>query len=88
MTDFTQLFLPLIQKQRLEGLALGEESIHPYYQGLSLLNIPSSICRWLGAPDLAAAPFVPEIISHFGESSARKVIFILVDALGFQHLAG
>jgi hypothetical protein len=85
MTDLYEHFLPVLQNQQLEGFDLGEEMLYPYYQGLSLLNIPSSLCRWLGAPDLAAAPLVPEIISFFGEGTARRVILVLVDALGMRH---
>lgn len=88
MVDFTQEYLPLIHNHRLEGLETGEELVHPYYQGLSLLNIPSSLCRWLGAPDLTAMPLLPQLVSFFGEGTARRIILVVVDGLGLQQLQG
>jgi hypothetical protein len=84
MTDLTEKMLAKLRENLLPGLDLGEQAVHPYYQGLSLLNIPSSICRWLGAPDLTSSPLPPEIIHFFGEGKARRVVFVLVDGLGLH----
>jgi hypothetical protein len=87
MTDLTEQLYSTLRSFRLPGLDLGEDSVHPNYAGLSLLNLPSSICRWLGAPDLGARPLIPEIIGHFGEGRARRVIMIVVDGLGLDLFA-
>jgi hypothetical protein len=84
MTDLTEQILPLILEHRLPGITLAEGQIHPYYSGLSLLNLPASVCRWLGVPDLAAGPLRPEILGEIGDRPARRVILVLVDGLGLR----
>ncbi len=83
MSTTLESTLKRVEKHRLPDLDLGPEAIHPAYDGLSILNVPSSICRWLGAPELAHPP-----IDHaefddlaFG---ARQIVVALVDAVGLS----
>ncbi|HSO27200.1 MAG TPA: alkaline phosphatase family protein, partial [Anaerolineales bacterium] len=77
--------LPRLQQYRLAGFDLGAEFIYPQYDGLSILNIPDSVCRLLGAPALAHGALRPELLEHLG-TETRKVIVVLVDALALHRL--
>mgnify|MGYP003966763769 CR=1 FL=1 len=83
MTDLTPALLPAIEKHRLPGLDLDADFIYPKYDGDSILNIPSSICRWLNVPGLGAGALRPEILQPPGEG-IRKVLLILMDALALH----
>jgi hypothetical protein len=85
MPDLTSELLPRLQAHKLPGLESFSEFIHPKYEDQSILNIPSTICAWLGAPGLGADSLSPEITSPLG-SGIRRVILILVDALAFHRL--
>ena len=83
--DLTSELLPHLHTLRLPGLDLGEGFLLPDYQGGSILNLPASLCHWLGAPGLgSAAPLRQELLSPFGE--IRRVILVLVDALALHRL--
>jgi predicted AlkP superfamily pyrophosphatase or phosphodiesterase len=83
--DLTVELLPRLRGFRLPGLDLGEGFVYPNYPGASILNVPASVCRWLGVPEIAGEPLATEYSAHLGEG-ARRVILVLVDALGFQRL--
>jgi len=85
MTDITSDLLPQFSKTRLPGLELGDGFLLPDYAGGSILNLPSSLCRWLDAPILGARPLRSTLIAPF-ERSYRRVILILVDALALHRL--
>ncbi len=83
MTTTLDSSLERIREHRLPDLELGPEAIHPAYHGLSILNLPSSLCRWLGAPEL---PHPPIDVIEFDElaGGARQVVVVLMDAVGLQ----
>jgi hypothetical protein len=83
MADFTQSNLLHIKSHRLPGLSLSPHFIHPDYGGGSILNLPSSICRCLGADPLGAAPLRKELLVSASDH-VRRVILVLVDALSFN----
>jgi len=83
MPDISSDLLPRIQDHRIAGVDLGDGLIYPNYQGLSILNIPSSICHWMGVPGLGAPALIPEIISAV-DGRIRKVILVLMDALALH----
>ena len=83
--DLTSELLPHLHTLRLPGLDLGEGFLLPDYQGGSILNLPASLCHWLGAPGLGSAvPLRQELLNPFGE--VRRVILVLVDALALHRL--
>ena len=87
MPDLTQAYLPILQGHRLPGLDLGEGLIYPHYAGYSILNIPPSLCRWMEVPDYGTQPLrVAELDSL--AKGVRRIIFILMDALGLQLFQG
>ncbi|HEY9075579.1 MAG TPA: alkaline phosphatase family protein [Anaerolineaceae bacterium] len=83
MVNLVDKYLPTYLNYRLDGLDCGAGSIHPRYDGYSLLNLPASICRWLGAPHFGTSPLAPEILDLW-EGPFEQVILVLVDALGLQ----
>jgi len=85
MPDITSDLLPQLKAYRLPELDLGDGFLYPHYGGGSILNIPSTICRLLDAPDFESAPVSPEILSRLG-SGYRRVLVILMDALALHRL--
>jgi predicted AlkP superfamily pyrophosphatase or phosphodiesterase len=85
MSDITPEILPRMKAHHLSGLDLDETFVYPDYQGGSILNLPSTICHWLGAPPLGAIPLRKELI--FPDSDdLQRVILVLVDALSLHRL--
>ena len=80
--DLSDRYQEALKAHRLPGLSLGGDTIFPNYEGYSLLNIPSSICQLLGAPGFGAGALLPELLAPF-EKGVRRVILVLIDALGF-----
>ncbi|HLE15627.1 MAG TPA: alkaline phosphatase family protein [Anaerolineales bacterium] len=85
MPDLTPELLPQLQKHRLPDLNLGDEFTYPFYAGRSVLNLPASICAWLGVPVFGAGPFDTALISPLGEDF-RHVVLVLMDALSLHRL--
>jgi hypothetical protein len=85
MSDITHKILPRLKTQRLPGLELDGDFIHPDYLGNSILNLPSSICRALGVEPLGADPLRPDLTVS-NSTNVRRVIMVLVDALALHRL--
>jgi hypothetical protein len=81
--------LSFLQNHRLPGLDLGDKAVYPAYQGYSILNIPASLCHFLGilamGQKTGAGSLGPEILSPL-ESDYQRVILVLMDALAFHRL--
>jgi predicted AlkP superfamily pyrophosphatase or phosphodiesterase len=85
MSDNTLELLPQIKANRLPGLDLDDQFVFPDYQGGSILNLPASICQWLGAEPLGTMPLRPELAIN-PPGDIRRIILILVDALALHRL--
>ncbi|UCD99877.1 MAG: alkaline phosphatase family protein [Chloroflexota bacterium] len=85
MPDLTSEILPRLRSHSLKGIDLWEGLLHPDYEGRSLLNVPASICQWLGVPPLGARPLDAQISQQLG-GNYKNVILILIDALGLERL--
>ncbi len=85
MSDLTSQRLPLLKATRLPGLPTGETFLYPHYAGNSILNIPDTVCRLLGAPEISGRPLEGLIYRPLGEG-IRRVVTILVDALALHRL--
>ncbi len=85
MTDLTLTNLSYIKDHQLPGLSLSPDFIHPEYQGGSILNLPSSICQFLGANPFGAVPLRPDLLVATSDH-IRRVILVLVDALSLDRL--
>jgi hypothetical protein len=83
MPDVTDNILPRLSTPKLEGLDLGEGAIHPAYDGLSILNLPASLCHWLGVSE----PPHPRLdISELEAMVAgvEQIIVVLIDAVSYE----
>jgi len=85
MTDLSAQILPKIKEHRINKLPLSDDMTLPYYQGLSLVNIPGAVGRLLGSPDFAKPALDNVILDELG-GPYQKVILLLVDALGYHLL--
>lgn len=85
MSDITPDILPRLKSFRLPGLELDDHFVYPDYQGGSILNLPSSICQWLGAEPLGASPLRSNLTVS-PPNNIRRVILVLVDALALHRL--
>lgn len=83
MPNLTSKVLPIIQNKQLVNLPLDDRLVMPSYDGFSFLNLPATISTLLGAPEFAGPaldPFISEVLG----GKYRKVILLLVDALGYH----
>ena len=85
MTDLTTQFLPSLRSHRLPGLDLDKGYVYPSYAGLSILNLPDSVCAWLGVPGIGNRPLEPSL-HNLLDGHIRRVIVLLVDALSLHRL--
>ncbi|MCJ7677939.1 MAG: alkaline phosphatase family protein, partial [Anaerolineales bacterium] len=83
MPDLTSALLPDIRACRLPDLDLGPGAVHPNYSGRSILNLPSTLDRWLG---LTPGPHTPLAIPGLDDlaAGARQVVVCLLDALSLS----
>jgi hypothetical protein len=83
MPDLTNALLQKLRAHRLPGIDLGEDAQHPAYDGLSILNIPDSVCKWLGAPELPHPGLeIPELDEL--AQGVEQVVAVLVDAVALH----
>ena len=85
MPDLTSQLLPSLENHQLAGLPLPQGFIAPQYAGQSILNIPDSICHWMGIPGIAGGALIPKVLAPLG-NGIQNVILILMDALALQRL--
>jgi hypothetical protein len=74
-----------IKQFKSKKMKISEEFVLPMYEGQSILNVPSSICKLLDIPTMQSPPLLDEILSPLGED-IENVIFILVDAMAYHRL--
>jgi len=80
MPDLSSQILPKILEHNINGFPLEDDFIMPYYEGLSLVNIPGTITKLLGAPDFGKPP-LDEVITNELDGPYEKIILLLVDAM-------
>lgn len=83
MPDLLPDLLSRLQEPRFTTLSLPKDLITPEYAGGSILNLPASICAWLGAPPLGAEPLADAVRADFSQTY-RRVILLVVDGLGLN----
>ena len=75
----------LQERQSLAGIKGSSDFLMPNYDGFGLANLTPSVSRWLGGPDLPAPVFSDTILKHFAPTY-KRVVLLLVDALGYNQL--
>ncbi len=83
MPDLSSSLLPNLTCQSISGVDINNQFILPKYDDQSILNIPPTICKWMGLPTFGADSLKKEITNTF-ENNIRKVILILMDGLSYQ----
>jgi hypothetical protein len=83
MADITQSLVKRIKAHALPGLVLGPGTIHPMYEGLSLLNLPASLCKWFDSRPLPHPPLAIPELDDLAEN-AEQVIVVLTDAVALH----
>ena len=83
MTTTLESTLRRIKDHQLPDLDLGLDGIHPAYQGLSILNVPTSLGNWLGAPGLPHPSVDYPGFDDLATGVKRAVVF-LADAVGLN----
>jgi len=67
------------------AIDLPEEFTLPQYSGRSIVNIPSTICDWLGVPHLGAPPISQDVLYGL-KNTYQHIILLVVDGLGWHML--
>jgi len=83
MTDLTPSIKNRFNSVRLPGIELGAGMQAPVYDGLSIVNLPASICNWLGLSGWPTLPLDKEITDEFPKKY-RQVIQIVIDGMGLE----
>lgn len=88
MQNLISTLLPQIQAHRLPldpRLQADADFIFPNYGGLSLVNLPASVCAWLGIPAFGAPPLAGIVMNQHARVF-RHVILLVVDGMGLDTL--
>jgi len=83
MSELFENLIHEIRQTQLEGLDLEGEIIYPNYQGLSLLNVPASVCHWLSVEPFGAKPLAASLLKEIG-GPFQHVVLLLMDGLGLD----
>lgn len=85
MFKLSEKNLQTIIDHKIQALRTTPIEIYPYYEGLNLANIPSSICSWLSIPvprDQTLKLPAPNIPLN----KVKNVVLLLVDGLSYQRM--
>jgi hypothetical protein len=85
LANLAPILLPRLEAHRLPGIDAGPGAIYPYYDGLSLANIPASVCHWLGIPSIGA-PALDAAVLDLYPRRFQNVILFVIDGLGWNML--
>jgi len=81
MTDLSSQILPRLEAHKIDPLPLNDDLLLPFYEGLSLVNIPGTVAHLLDAPDFGK-PALDKTITQQLDGPYEKVVLLLVDAMG------
>jgi hypothetical protein len=83
MKNHIEKTIPYLEKQKINDMDLGNGSIHPAYEGQSLLNLPSSVCDWFDVPSLAH-PRIKLPALHSLAKEVQQIVIVLIDAISLD----
>ncbi len=84
--DVQQIEETLTNRQLPDLLPTDEGWVLPHYSGLSIANIPATIAALLGTSLPGALPALPEEIWTDWLPGLRRVVLVIIDALGYRML--
>lgn len=85
LIDSTFSSLRAERETRFGALHLPTDFIAPYYGGRSIVNVPASIAQVLGARH-PTPPLAADLLGDL-PSGVRRIVLVIVDALGYDFLA-
>jgi len=83
MPDLSPQILPRLAKHQIESLPLEGDMRLPFYDGLSLVNIPCTIAHLFNTPDFGKPALDDALLKHL-QGDYEKVILLVVDAMGHK----
>ena len=83
MPSLVPALMPRLEANPLSSFYIGPGTFYPMYDRQSLINLPASICYWLGVPEFGAPPLADEFLTTL-PAAYRRVIMLVVDGLGLQ----
>ncbi len=83
MSDLINELVARIKDHKLTGLQLRPDCIHPAYDGLSILNLPTSLAKWLGSADLPHPAIDIAELDDLADG-VQQVVCVLIDALALH----
>ncbi len=86
MSDLITRTLNRIDEHHNLELPLDGDLTLPFYDGLSLANLPGTVTQLLGAPSFGRPALDESMLESLG-GPYKKVVFLLVDALGYTLLS-
>jgi predicted AlkP superfamily pyrophosphatase or phosphodiesterase len=73
--------------QPLPDLLPADEGwVMPHYAGLSIANLPATLAALLGSPLAGSTPPLPDALWRHWAPGLRRVVLIVLDALGYRSL--
>jgi hypothetical protein len=76
----------LLARQLPGLLPLDEGWVLPHYDGLSIANIPATVAALLGSELPRALPTLPDDLWREWQPDLRRIVLIVLDALGYRML--
>lgn len=88
MPDLSPHIFPRLFAPRLSSLPWADDHLPPHYDGLGLVNIPATICQWLGVPPIGTHPPLESALTApiGGSGEVQRVVLVLVDGLRWDLL--
>lgn len=89
MADISNQILPSLHQFNIIDPQIEGDFIFPYYEGRSVVNIPSSICGFFNIPPFSSSPLDSIYLSPLDiedGSNIQRVILIVMDALSLHRL--
>ncbi len=83
MPDLSESVLPGLIDHSLPNIPFADDILLPRYAGYSLSNIPATICHLLNIPAFGEPALAPGLM-HFLGGPYKRVILLVVDALGYH----
>ena len=83
MQELFDILLKEIQQSKMDGLDLEGKVVYPNYSGLSLLNVPASVCQWLSADPLGLIRLRKPLLREIG-GPFQHVVLLLMDGMGLD----
>lgn len=80
--QFSDLYHRLIENC-IPGIPKFSNQVHPFYAGLSIANIPASVCCWLGCPSPVENALDVSVLRQL-DQDYQHVILVLVDGLSLR----